>query len=131
MLLLYALLKTLHVSAIAISGLGFVLRYALLAPGRARPAWVRVGPHVVDTVLLVSAIALACLQQASPLALPWLAAKIVALPLYIGLGTIALKRGRLPRQRAVAFVAALACYAYIVSVALTRNPWGFFGVFFA
>jgi uncharacterized membrane protein SirB2 len=128
---LYPLLKTLHLGAVALSGLGFVLRYALVTPGAAGSAWVRIAPHIVDTILLTSAIALAWLLRANPLAQTWLAAKIIALPVYISLGAIALRQGRTPRRRAIAFTAALICYAYIVSVALTRNPWSVLGSFFA
>ena len=131
MLHAYPLLKTLHVGAVAISGIGFVLRYALVAPGTATSAWVRIGPHVVDTILLASAIALAWLLRANPLDPSWLAAKIIALPVYIVLGAIALRHGRTSRQRALAFTAALTCYAYIVSVALTRSPWSILGLYFA
>ena len=79
-------------------------------------------PHGVDTVLLVSALLLA--WQIGRGAAPWLAAKVVALVVYIVLGTIALKRGRTPAIRAGAFVLALATFGYIVSVALTKSPWG-------
>ena len=116
----YPLLKTLHVGAVAISGFGFVLRYALIAPGAARSALVRIGPHVVDTVLLASAAALAWLLQANPLQAPWLAAKILALPIYIALGAIALRGPR--RLRAFAFAAAIAVYCYIVGVAIAKHP---------
>jgi len=120
----YALLKGVHVGAVVLSGAGFVLRYALPPPEPApRSAWVRVAPHVVDVVLLASALALAWQLHANPLELPWLGAKLVGLVFYIVCGSIALK-GRTARGRAFAFVAAVACYAYIVSVALTKNPWG-------
>lgn len=104
---------------------GFVMRYVLSAM-RPRPAgaWVRVAPHVVDTVLLASALALAWVGGFHPLQVPWLEAKLVGLVLYIVTGTIALKRGRTPRVRAVAFALALLTCAYIVSVALTKSPLG-------
>lgn len=123
---MYSLLKLAHVSAVVLSGLGFVLRYALVRPGTAaaRMPLVRIAPHVVDVVLLATAATLAWLINANPLAVPWLGAKLVGLVLYIFLGTIALKRGRTPHMRAGAFFAALACYAYIVSVALTKDPRG-------
>jgi uncharacterized membrane protein SirB2 len=122
----YSLLKWAHVSAVALSGLGFVLRYALVRPGSpaARTALVRIAPHVVDAMLLATAIGLAWLLNANPLAVPWLGAKLLGLALYIVLGTIALKRGSTPGVRGGAFLAAVACYAYIVSVALTKDPWG-------
>jgi uncharacterized membrane protein SirB2 len=116
----YTLLKALHVGAVVISGLGFVLRYALITPGAAQSALVRIGPHVVDTLLLVSAVALAWLLQANPLQAPWLAAKIVALPIYIAVGAIALRGPR--RLRAPAFAAAIAVYCYIVGVAIAKHP---------
>ena len=123
---MYSLLKWAHVSAVALSGLGFVLRYALVRPGSevARTALVRIAPHVIDATLLATAIGLAALLKANPLVLPWLGAKLLGLALYIVLGTIALKRGTTPGVRAGAFLAAVASYAYIVSVALTKDPWG-------
>jgi len=128
-MLTYAVLKSVHVGAVVISGLGFVLRFALVQRGsviaRSRP--LRVVPHVVDSILLASAFALAWLLRANPLTLPWLGAKIVALPVYIVLGSIALKHGQ-ARTRAMAFTAAIATYAYIVSVALTRDPRGILGL---
>jgi uncharacterized membrane protein SirB2 len=122
----YSLLKLAHVSAVVLSGLGFVLRYALARPGTtaARTALVRIAPHVVDATLLATAIGLAWLLRTNPLAIPWLGAKLVGLALYILFGTIALKRGRTARVRAGAFLAAVVCYAHIVSVALTKDPRG-------
>jgi len=122
----YVLLKWSHVSTVVLSGIGFVLRYALVRPGSpaARTALVRIAPHVVDATLLATAISLAWLMRVNPLAVPWLGAKLVGLVLYILLGTIALKRGRSPRMRAGAFLGAITCYAYIVSVAVTKDPRG-------
>ena len=82
------------------------------------------GRFVVDTVLLASALWLCWLLREYPFADSWLSAKVLGLLVYIGLGTIALKRGRTPRVRAAAFVAALAAFGYIVWVALTRDARG-------
>jgi uncharacterized membrane protein SirB2 len=84
--------------------------------------WVKVAPHTVDTLLLASAIALAWQLGISPLTHAWLAAKIVALLLYIAIGTLALKRGKTKRIRLAAWLAAQAVFFYIVSVAVTHNP---------
>ena len=120
----YALLKLIHVTCVALSGAGFAARgmLMLVRSPMLRARWLRVAPHVVDSLLLMSAIALAWQAQLSPLTHSWLAAKIMALLAYIVLGTIALKRGRTLRTRALAFVAALMTFGYIVSVALTRDP---------
>jgi uncharacterized membrane protein SirB2 len=87
---------------------------------QARPA--RVLPHVVDTLLLVSAIALAWQSSQYPFVQGWLTAKLLALIAYIGLGVMALKRGRTPAIRAKFFVAALLVFGYIVAVAVTKTP---------
>jgi uncharacterized membrane protein SirB2 len=121
----YSVLKLVHVSAVVLSGTGFVLRFALAAVGRSpRARWARVAPHLVDTVLLASALSLAWVGGFRPLEVPWLEAKLVGLVVYILAGTIALKRGRTPMVRGAAFAVALVTLAYIVSVALTKNPLG-------
>jgi len=87
--------------------------------------WVRIAPHLIDTVLLASAIGLTLILQQYPFVNDWLTAKVLALIAYILLGGIALRRGPTRAIRAAAWVAALATFGYIVSVALTRHPLGF------
>jgi len=84
--------------------------------------WVRVVPHVNDTVLLAAGVWLAFQLRLAPAAAPWLIAKLVALPVYIGLGSLALRPGRAKRLRISAWLAALAVFGYIVAVAVTRSP---------
>jgi uncharacterized membrane protein SirB2 len=84
---------------------------------------VRIAPHLIDTVLLASALWLAW-QMGTEGTRGWLWAKVIALCAYIAFGTIALKRGRTRRARIAAFAAALATFGYIVSVALTKSPLG-------
>ncbi len=121
----YNSVKHVHMSAAALSLGLFVLRGAWMmrAPGQLARRWVRIVPHVVDTVLLATALWLAW-QIGFAANSPWLSAKIVALLAYIALGTIALKRGRTRGVRIAAFVAAIATFGYIVSVALTKSPLG-------
>jgi uncharacterized membrane protein SirB2 len=123
----YASLKAIHVGAAATSLTLFVVRGAwmLAAPDRLRQRWVRTLPHLVDTVLLVSALWLAW-QIGFAANGRWLGAKIAALVLYIVLGTIALKRGRTRGVRIAAFVASVVTFSYIVSVALAKSPLGIF-----
>ncbi len=123
----YLALKYFHVACVLLSGLGFAWRGGLMLAGspRLQGRLLRFGPHVVDTLLLTSALTLAGLSGQYPFAQPWLTAKVCGLLAYIGLGTIALKRGRTRNIRAVFLVLALLAYGYIVSVALTRQPWPF------
>lgn len=122
----YTFVKLIHQGAVALSVTGFFarglasLRGAPWVTGRAARTW----PHLIDTVLLASAVTLAWMLRLNPLATPWLAAKICGLLVYIGLGMVAL-RPSLPRQlRALAWVGALATIGWIVSVAITKHPAG-------
>lgn len=124
---MYLAIKHLHVLCVVLSGTGFVLRGVWMLRGSAllRARAVRVLPHLVDTVLLGSAVTLAAMSGQYPPHSPWVTAKIAGLVVYVLLGTVALKRGRSLRVRAAAFVGALAVFGWIVSVALSRNPAGF------
>ena len=116
-----------HAGSAALSITGFIARgvLMLIESPRLQSRFARVTPHVVDTVLLASAIALSWRSGQYPFAQSWLTAKLLALVAYILLGTIALKRGRSKAIRATAFALALGTVLYIVSVALTRDPIGF------
>ena len=124
----YLVLKYMHVGAVVASFGLFFLRglWMMAAPAKLAVRWVRVLPHVIDTVLLVSAIALAAISAQYPFVQPWLTAKVLALMAYILLGTVAIRRGRTRRVRIVAWILALIVFAYIVAVARTRDrfPWG-------
>jgi uncharacterized membrane protein SirB2 len=124
----YLILKHLHVGCVVLSGAGFLLRglWMLTDSAWLQRRSVRILPHVVDTVLLGSAIAMMLISQQYPFASDWLTAKLAGLLLYIGCGTMALKRARGKAQRAAFLLAAVLSFAWIVSVALTRNPLGFF-----
>lgn len=82
-------------------------------------------PHIVDTLLLCSAISLLIVWHLSPLGLPWLQAKIIALLLYIGAGMVALRLGRSKRTRVSAWLLALLIAGYILSVAYSKSALGF------
>jgi uncharacterized membrane protein SirB2 len=119
----YLWIKYLHVACVILSLSGFVVRGALMlaASPLLDARWVRVAPHVVDTVLLASAAWLAWVLQQYPFVHGWLTAKVVGLLAYIGFGMVALRRGRTKRMRAVFLALALASAAYVVWVALTRD----------
>jgi uncharacterized membrane protein SirB2 len=120
----YLTLKHIHVACAAVSYAGFFARgIGMMLEARwMTRRWVRIAPHLVDTVLLASAIALAVLSAQYPLARPWLTAKVAALVVYIVLGMIALRRGGTRGIRVAAWIAAQAVFLYIVAVALTRSP---------
>ena len=120
----YASVRTLHITCAGLSIALFSARGLMQIGGIdwRRWRWLRIAPHLNDTVLLGAAVALAWLSGQYPLALPWLTAKVLGLLLYIGAGRIALRTDVCATTRLLAFVGALVSVGYIVGVALTRSP---------
>ena len=126
----YLTIKLIHQTAVVLSVAGFVVRGAASLAGA---DWVRQRaaktlPHIVDTVLLLSAMALAWSLHLNPLTTPWLLAKIVGLVVYVGFGMVALRPGRPRAVRAAAWLLALVTVGYVVSVAMTKSPLGLLAV---
>jgi len=118
----YSLALMLHISAVTLSGGFFFVRGIWMLRGskllQTKP--VKILPHIIDTVLLLSAFTLAYLLSTYPFSEGWLTAKLIALIVYIGLGVVTL-RGKSKAIRSAAFAAALLTFAYITGVALTRS----------
>lgn len=124
----YLAVKHLHVTCVVISGLGFGLRawWMLQQSSYLQARLTRILPHIVDSTLLVSAIALAVMSEQYPFRDGWLTAKVCGLLAYIACGTVALKRGKTPGLRRGFAVLAVLAYGYIVGVALSRSPLSVF-----
>lgn len=120
----YSLLKAVHVTCVGLTFALFFGRGLLMLADSPllRSRLLRIAPHVIDTLLLTSAIGMAVASRQYPFVEGWLTAKLIALFAYIGLGSIAISRGRTTRARAIAWLLALAVFGYIVSVALARSP---------
>ena len=117
------LVKTIHVTCAILTISGFTLRgvWMLRASPLLNNPWVKVLPHIVDTLLLGAGILLAINIHQYPGTHAWLTAKVLGLLAYIVLGSIALKRGGTKTIRVAAWIAATLVFFYIVSVALTRS----------
>lgn len=124
----YPVLLHTHMAAVALSGTLFAARGVAINLLGAR--WPMIAPvryltYAVDSVLLAAALALTAVIGQYPFADNWLTAKVVLLVVYIVLGTFALKRGKTKTVRLACFGAALAVFAFILSIAHAHNPLGF------
>ena len=126
MIAYYLQIKAVHVLAVLLSGGLFALRGAAVLAGARWPmaAPLRWFSYTVDTVLLTAALMLFTLLPGAMFANGWLAAKIVLLVVYVGLGSFALKRAATPRGRAIAYVAAVLVYAAMLGIARAHHPLG-------
>ena len=138
----YALFKGIHLSTVVVTLALFLLRgvWMVMDSDRLNSRWVRILPHLNDSLLLLSAIALTIILNQYPFTQGWLTAKFFALILYIVLGTIALKshkgipirhglkpvrnrmRWRSKPVRIAAWLGALGVFAYMVAVAFSHDP---------
>jgi uncharacterized membrane protein SirB2 len=119
----YASIRHLHISCAAISIALFALRWVLSLRAIAwrQWKWLRIAPHVNDTVLLTAATALATLSAQYPWREIWLGAKVLLLLAYIGFGKMALRPDQARASQALWGFAALLTVFSIVTLAVTRH----------
>ncbi len=119
----YNAIKHVHIASALLSGSLFLLRgyWMMRESTMLRQRAVRILPHVVDTILLASALSMVFWSAQYPFVQNWLTAKVFALIAYITMGTIALKYGKTKTQRVCAFFAALVVFFYIGLVAVTKR----------
>ncbi len=118
----YLLIKYLHVSCALITLLSFSLRgyWMLIDSQLLQSKAAKSLPHIIDSLLLLTAITLVIMSRQYPTTTAWVSLKIGLLLLYIGLGTFALKRGRTRQIRTLCLLSALITLAAIFSVALLK-----------
>lgn len=124
----YSALKHLHLLTVTISIVLFVLRFFWKWRNSAmmNKRWVKITPHINDTVLFVSGIALVVMFNLYPLLGmdSWLTEKLFGVIIYILLGYVALgKKTESQNLRTLAFVLALGCLYLIIKLATTKIPF--------
>lgn len=124
---LYPSIKQTHIALVIVSGSLFAIRgvAVLLGFTAAMGPPVRYLSYAIDTVLLTTALLLLMALRLNPFTTPWLAAKLTLLLCYIVCGSLALKRARTRPRRALAFGAALLCFAMMLLIARSHDPLGF------
>lgn len=126
MLEFYPEIKFVHVTAVIASGTLFLVRgvavnwngsWGMIAP-------VRYLSYTIDIVLLTAALLLLAMLPSAAYSNGWLGLKLTLLVVYIGFGTLALKRARTTSIRRGCLVAAIAAYIYMYFIARTHDPLG-------
>lgn len=120
------MIKFFHLIFILLSISSFVGRVYLAEkrPEMLEQKWIKIGPHIVNSLLLLTGFALVFQGSWLSAEYGWIVAKLIALVAYVGLGIVAIKsQGDL---RWKAFAGALACFVYIAVVAVTKSAFIFF-----
>lgn len=117
-------IKLAHITFALVSISFFMVRaiWSIFESPLLQKTWVKILPHIVDTLLLASALYLVVVGGQYPFQQHWLTAKLLALIAYILLGTMAIKRGKTPLQRGVFALLAIAVFGYMLAVAFYRSP---------
>ena len=124
----YSLVKKIHMFAAVASFLGFMLRgyWMMMGSKLLNAKLTKVLPHIVDTLLLATAIYLVILTQQYPFVVNWVTAKVILLVAYIVVGTIALKKGPTKKIRIIAFVVSVVLISAIFGIASAKPALSFF-----
>ena len=116
-------IKLIHVGSAYLTGLSFFLRgiLAITQSNILKYRFVKILPHIIDTILLISGITMMATWALWPSSNPWLLAKIIGLLLYIYFGLLMLRWGDSAKNRWLGFLGGLLLYLYIVGAALTKS----------
>lgn len=116
-------LKHLHMTIAAISVLLFVFRFALtlVNSNKLTLKWLKIAPHIIDTLLLGLGIALAVKLSINPAEQLWLAEKLFAVVAYIFTGYYTLKLARNRTMQIIGFLGAIGWVMLIVRIAISKE----------
>ena len=118
--------KFLHIFLVFFSFFSFFSRVLIAEfnAGLLNKKWIKISPHIIDTLLLVSGIFLIFQGQWLTRDNHWIIAKFLILILYIIFGALTLhKQGT---SRWLAFTGAVFCYASILIIAISKKSLAFF-----
>ncbi|WP_340676688.1 SirB2 family protein [Paraglaciecola sp.] len=122
---MYEAVKHLHLSAMLLSVLFFIFRFVLTlkTSPMLQKKWLKIAPHIVDTMWLLSAISLCVTLQQYPFVDAWVTEKLLAFVMYMLMVTIALKLAKTNLMRFIGLLGALSWLAYAGMVAVTKHPY--------
>ena len=121
---MYLIIKNIHMAFATLTIIGFLLRgyWRISDSNLIQNRAMKIVPHAIDAMFLATGIGLLMMLNLNPMQHPWLLAKFVALFAYVGLGMVAFRFGRTQEIRLMAYVGALASFAFVVGTAIAKSP---------
>lgn len=116
--------KHLHMTLAVLSISLFTLRFiwTLANSSRLQAKWVKITPHIIDTLLLAFGIVMAVQYSINPIEQLWLGEKLLAVAAYIFTGYFTLKLARNKPMQIIGYLGAMGWVMLIVRLAMTREP---------
>lgn len=124
---MYLDIKIFHLITVAVSVLLYLyrfVRYYRLKQVPTVPKLLKRIPHINDTLLLSSGVALISITGFVPFtsAAPWLTYKLIAVFFYILCGFLAMSKTASLKNRYFFFVASIGWLIVIFTLAVSKNP---------
>ena len=115
------MIKLIHIVFVFMSFASFISRVTLLQlkPEVLQNKMVKIAPHIIDTLLLLSGITLVIHGNWLSGEYGWIISKIIVLILYIVFGVITMRTTG--SKRWLAFAASVGCFVYIFVVAISKH----------
>lgn len=123
-------LKYLHIVSVAASFALFFMRglWMMQSYPDSQEKWVRVLPHGVDAVLVLSAAATLATSPLIGWPGDWLTVKLALLIVYVSLSLYVFRGARALATRILAWLLALFVFLLVTTIAVLRHPLGIFSV---
>ena len=123
-------LKYVHIVAVAVSFALFFVRglWVMRSYPPPQEAWVRHLPHLVDAVLVASALMVLGGKLTHGWPGDWFSTKLVCIAAYAILAFVVLKFSRSLGLRILAWVGAMAIFLFVTTVAVLHHPLGIFSL---
>ncbi|KGJ91056.1 SirB2 family protein [Thalassotalea sp. ND16A] len=121
------LVKNFHMFLAALSVALFTFRFALLMtnPDKLKQKWLKICPHVIDTLLFTLGIIMMVTYSLYPGQVDWMTEKLVAVVAYIFTGYYTLKLARNNTMRVIGYLGAMGWVILVARIAMTKQNFLF------
>ena len=127
----FLFLKYVHILCVAASFALFFIRgiWVMQSYPPAQERWVKVLPHVVDGLLILSALGMLYMVPSTSDYKGWMPIKLALIGVYAFLVVFVSRLAKSRLQRFAAWLAALLVFLFVTSIAVLHHPMGVVSLF--
>ena len=126
----FLLIKYVHITSVAASFALFFVRgfWVMRSYPQPQEPWVRILPHLVDGLLVASAIGVFILSPQKGWPGDWLTVKLALIVLYVGMAQYLFHVARAIVIKALVWLLALLVFLFVTTIAVLHDPRGILSV---